>query len=91
MTSITEVVNALADAVAAKVIDQLGKQSPSSTSAVQQRLYSVADTARYLGRTAASVQHLIKADAFPVVKHDKRTFVDVEDLKTFVVNHKSGV
>ena len=44
--------------------------------------------ATYLGRSKASVQHLISDGASPVVRHDRRVFLDVRDLDRWIDSAK---
>jgi excisionase family DNA binding protein len=77
---------ALADRVAAKLEPRMtGAAAPISP---QPRLLSVERAAAYLGRTKASVQHMISAGTLPVVRADRRVFLDVHDLDRWVEANK---
>lgn len=50
----------------------------------QKRLYSLQEAAFYLGRTVNSVREIIWAGKIPVVKVDRRLFLDIKDLERLV-------
>ena len=79
-------IDALAERVAVKVRAEssLGVGGPL----VRPRLLTVEQAATYLGRTKASVQHLISDGAIPVVRHDRRVFLDVRDLDRWIDSAK---
>lgn len=52
------------------------------------RLFNAAEAAIYLGRTACALRELIWAGKIPYVKFDRRIFLDVKDLDTFIEQHK---
>jgi excisionase family DNA binding protein len=45
---------------------------------------NVEEAAVYLGRTKEAVQHLIAAGKLPVVKPDRRVFLDIRDLDQWI-------
>ena len=53
------------------------------------RLYSLPEAACYLGRSLWSMRELVWKGSIPIVREGKRIFVDVEDLETYVVKHKT--
>ena len=76
----------LAKRVAAEVRVDL-KQNGSGT-AVRPRLLTVEQAATYLGRSKASVQHMVSDGVLPTVRNDRRVFLDVVDLDTWIERHK---
>lgn len=52
------------------------------------RLYSLEEAAFYLGRTVLSVREIIWAGKIPVVKVDRRLFLDIKDLERLVETSK---
>ena len=79
----------LLDSLADRVAARLGDRLAESNGSVQQRLLSVAEAARYLGRSKTGVQHLISDRAIAVVRHDRRVFLDVRDLDCWIDAAKS--
>ena len=53
------------------------------------RLYSLKESAYYLGRTLWSVRELVWKGSIPIVREGKRIFLDIEDLQSYVVKHKT--
>lgn len=78
-TGLEPLVNAIADAVAARI---LAKQSTK-------RLFSVDEAAEYMGRTPHAVRNLISRKALPNVRQDGRVFLDREDLDRLIEAHKT--
>ena len=74
--------DALADKVAVRLGHRLSKSANSA--GIKPRLLTVAQAAVYLGRSKTSLQHLISDGAIPVVRHDKRVFLDVRDLDEWI-------
>ncbi len=56
----------------------------ATTATVRPRLLTVDQAATYLGRTKTSIQHLISERAIPVVRHDRRVFLDIRDLDNWI-------
>ena len=79
-------IDALADRLAGKLRTE-GSQGAGGP-AIRPRLLTVEQAATYLGRTKASVQHLISDGAIPVVRHDRRVFMDVRDLDRWIDSAK---
>lgn len=71
--------NTFSDLIAAKVGARLAG-SGREGGKTQKRLLNVEEAAVYLGRTKEAVQHLIAAGKLPVVKSDRRVFLDIRDL-----------
>jgi excisionase family DNA binding protein len=81
--------NVLLDTMAAKVAERLRQELPPAAGvSVRPRLLTVDQAAVYLGRTKASVQHTVSAGSIPVVRADRRTFLDVKDLDTWIEQNK---
>ena len=78
---------AFSDLVAAKLGARLAGPGRESGK-VQKRLLSVEEAAVYLGRTKEAVQHLIAAAKLPVVKADRRVFLDIKDLDRWIEQSK---
>ncbi len=79
-------IDGLLDALAEKVAERLrtGIKQNGSGASIHPRLLTVEQAASYLGRSKASVQHLISDQAIPVVRHDRRVFLDVRDLDGWI-------
>ncbi len=58
------------------------------TATPAKRLYTIPEAALYLGRTACAVREMVWAGKLPAVKCDRRVFLDVRDLDSFVEQHK---
>jgi excisionase family DNA binding protein len=71
------------DLIAAKVGARLAGPGREGGK-VQKRLLSVEEAAVYVGRTKEAVQHLIAAGKLPVVKADRRVFLDIRDLDLWI-------
>jgi hypothetical protein len=70
-------VEAIADAV-------LTRLRPALDLHVKPRLFSIDQTAVYLGRTSKAVRCLVDAGAFPSVRTDGRIMLDVRDLDQWI-------
>jgi len=77
---------ALAELVAVKVRDGLAQDG---TVRLKPRLMTVEQAAVYLGRTKEAVEHMIAAAKVPVVRADRRVFLDVRDLDRWIEANKS--
>jgi excisionase family DNA binding protein len=84
--SFDAVMDALADRVAMKVRHEL---TQNGNSAVKPRLLTTEQAAVYLGRTRDAVEHMIAAAKLPVVRADRRVFLDVRDLDRWIDSNKS--
>lgn len=73
-------IDAFADAVAGRIADRRTVPGP--------RLLSVAQAAEYLGRTLDAVKHLIAEGSLPVVRSDRRVFLDRLDLDRWIEEQK---
>jgi excisionase family DNA binding protein len=78
----------LAERVALKLERRI---PPRKNDAALKRLLTVEEAAQYLGRTKAAIQHLIAARVLPVVKSDRRVFLDLMDLDAWIEKHKEGL
>lgn len=80
--------DALADRVAARV--RCEPPQGGSVGSVKPRLLTVEQAAAYLGRTKASVQHMVSAGRLPIVRADRRVFLDVQDLDSWIEQNKEA-
>jgi excisionase family DNA binding protein len=80
------VLDAIADRVAARLIDRV----PSVQRSAGKRLLNVAEAAEYIGRSKSSVQHMITSGALPVVRSDRRVFLDRLDLDGWIDQNKQA-
>jgi excisionase family DNA binding protein len=80
----------LLDALAERVAERLKPSIPGGTGSQSPtpRLLTVDQAAAYLSRTKASVQHMISAGRLPTVRADRRVFLDVRDLDTWIEQNK---
>lgn len=62
-----------------------GTSSPQLT----KRLYSIPEAAMYLGRSVWSIRELIWSGRLPCVKVGRRIHVDINDLDSFISQHKT--
>jgi len=83
-------IDGFADLLATKVLERLSGEAATSNGALRPRLLDVEQAAVYLGRTKISIQHMISAGRLPVVRVDRRVFIDVRDLDALIVNCKSN-
>ena len=83
-------IDGLLDSLAEKVVGRLRAEldRTETTATVRPRLLTVYQAATYLGRTKTSIQHLISERAIPVVRHDRRVFLDVRDLDNWIESAK---
>jgi excisionase family DNA binding protein len=54
----------------------------------RQRLLTVEQAAEYLGRSRLAVEHMIASGRLPVVRADRRVFLDVKDLDRWIESNK---
>lgn len=73
--NIDQVLDAIAEAVAEKLSTRISNARP-----LQPRLLTVKQAAEYLGCSEASVYHQVKDGKLPVVRRDRRVFLDVRDM-----------
>ena len=79
----------LLDMRAEKVAEKLKLEiATGATAELRPRLLTVDQAAAYLGRTRESLQHLIAAGKLPTVRSDRRVFLDIRDLDTWVDENK---
>ena len=84
--SFDAVMDALADRVAIKVRQELNQ---TGNPAVKPRLLTAEQAGVYLGRTKEAVEHMIAGGKLPVVRADRRIFLDVRDLDRWIDANKS--
>ena len=61
---------------------------PADSPRVPKRLYSIAEAAQYLGRSAWSVRRLIWSGELPQVRAGKRVHLDINDMDQFIEKNK---
>jgi excisionase family DNA binding protein len=71
-------------ALATGVRKELQQNGIGTGTAVTPRLLTVEQAAVYLGRSKASVQHLIAERRLPVVREGRRIFLDVRELDRWI-------
>ena len=86
--NIDALLDALADRVAAKVRAELAQAGNGA--AIRPRLLSVEQGAAYIGRTKEAVQHMVSDGKIPTVRADRRIFIDVQDLDSWIEEHKQA-
>jgi excisionase family DNA binding protein len=84
----SSVLDAILDALAERVAQRLLRAERSP--AMRPRLLTVAEAARYLGRSKHAVEHLISQGRLPVVREGRRVFLDVEELDRWIEQNKSA-
>jgi excisionase family DNA binding protein len=79
-------IDVIAERVAAKLRDQ-----PADTggATMKPRLLTAEQAGAYLGRTKEGVEHMIAAGKLPVVRADRRVFLDVRDLDRWIDTNKA--
>lgn len=55
---------------------------------LNKRLYTIQESAEYLGRSVWSVRELIWKGLIPYIKVGRRVHVDIYDLERFIETHK---
>jgi excisionase family DNA binding protein len=79
-------IDVFAERVAAKLRDQ---PAESGGAAIKARLLTVEQAAVYLGRTKEAVEQMIAGGKLPVVRADRRVFLDVRDLDRWIDANKA--
>ena len=79
-------IDVFAERVAAKLREQ--PADPDRT-AMKPRLLTAEQAGAYLGRTKEGVEHMIAAGKLPVVRADRRVFLDVRDLDRWIEQNKT--
>jgi hypothetical protein len=54
----------------------------------RKRLYTIPESAEYLGHTEWGVRSLIWAKKLPVVRHGRKQWLDIYDLDNFIEKNK---
>jgi hypothetical protein len=80
--------DAIADAIAAAVVEEM--KPLLEMLSVRPRLLTVEQAGVYVGRTPNAVRILLSRGAFPAVKADGRTMLDVQDLDRWIDRGKNG-
>ncbi len=76
----------MADKVAARL--QNGNQGAPVNGEVRPRLLTVEQAAVYIGRTKYAIQHMIASCKLPTVRTDRRVFIDMRDLDSWIEGNK---
>jgi Helix-turn-helix domain len=80
------------ESVAQRVVEKLSNRLPQQSHALDEPLLlTVEQAARKLGRTAPAVEHLIRESKLPVVRIDRRVFIDYRDILSLVAQHKTAL
>lgn len=77
--------DALLETLADRVAQRL---RTTATKTGETRLLTVAQAAEYLGRSKPAVHRLIASKRLPVVRADRRLFLDRQDLDAFISRNK---
>lgn len=80
--TLDSIIDMLAAAIAAKLRADL--RGASGVASVTPRLLTVDQAATYLGRSKEAVQHLVASGRIPIVRSDRRVFLDVKDLDSWI-------
>jgi excisionase family DNA binding protein len=88
MTATDTFIEAIADRVAAKVIEKLDSNVIAGAGQVKARLLTIEEGAKYLGRTKKALEHMIADKAVPIVRCDRRIFLDRMDLDRWIESNK---
>ena len=78
----------LLDLLAERVARRVGAKLNDPSSGVGPRLLPVEQAAVYLGRSEDAIRHLISCGKLPVVRTDKRIFLDIHDLDNWISENK---
>jgi len=82
--------DALLERMAEKVAERLqnGDRGGSANGEVRPRLLTVEQAAVYIGRTKDAIQHMIASCKVPTVRSDRRVFIDIRDLDSWIDENK---
>ena len=71
--------------------NQATQGSHKISTPMQKRLYTLKESAEYLGRSVWSLRELIWSGSIPVVKTEgaRKIFLDIEDLNNFIDDNKT--
>jgi excisionase family DNA binding protein len=61
----------------------------ASSPRLPKRLYSIAEAAVYLGRTARAVREMLWGGKMPYIKDGKRILVDIRDMDIWIDRSKT--
>jgi excisionase family DNA binding protein len=89
-SSSTASLELLIDAVAAKAAEKVATDLANERAPVKPRLLTVEQAATYLGRTKDAINHLVGARKLPIVRSDRRVFLDIHDLDHWIEEHKKA-
>ena len=80
----------LLDLLAERVARRVGARLNDSSAGVGPRLLPVEQAAVYLGRSEDAIRHLVACGKLPVVRTDKRIFLDIHDLDNWISENKQS-
>jgi hypothetical protein len=80
--------NELVEAVAERVAEKILRRIPVNSQTDDPLLLTIEQSARKLGRTAPAVEHLVRENKIPVVRIDRRVFIDHRDILSLIERHK---
>lgn len=83
--TVREVVEQFGEMLAQRVAEKIPAHPVSRA-----RLLTVEQAAAYLGRSKASLRHLISQKQLPAVRSDRRVFLDIRDLDVWIEKTKGG-
>lgn len=81
--SADSIISSFVKLIADGVRKELSRDS-AAVRGVAPRLLSIDDGASYLGRSKASLQHLVSQRRIPVVREGGRVFLDVHELDRWI-------
>ncbi len=87
MLTDTLIIDALADAVAQRIIAQLATQRGAD---VFPRLMDASQAAKYLGRSKQAIYHMANQGKIPCKRDGSRLFFDRVELDAWIANMPSG-
>lgn len=56
---------------------------------ITKRLFSLKDSAVYLGRTVWGVRELVWNGRLPVIREGRKYYIDIKDLDAYIENNKT--
>ena len=82
--------DALAEIIAERVVAKTLERSPGRPLAADDPLLlTIEGAARKLGRTTPATEHLIREKKLPVVRIDRRIYIDYRDILLLIERHKT--
>lgn len=80
---------ALVEAFAERVSQRILERLPRASDGNDPLLLTREQAARKLGRTVPAIEHLINEGKLPVVRIDRRVFIDMRDIIRLIDQHKT--